>query len=77
MTNDERELLQTEIQKLQSSLSSNTSEIGDYRIIKIYEARLNGSKDPYDAAKLIADREATRKKINDLRAELEKANDNS
>ena len=42
MTNDERELLQTEIQKLQSSLSSNTSEIGDYRIIKIGSVTTNG-----------------------------------
>lgn len=31
-------------------LSSNDSDIGDYKITKIYEARLCGESDPYDAS---------------------------
>lgn len=51
-------------------LSSNTSEIGDYRIIKIYEARINNEADPYDAEELISKRQKVRDEINTLQTQL-------
>ena len=44
--------------------------IGDYKIVKTYEARLLGKDDPYDTNQLIEKRDATRSKINELQEEL-------
>ena len=52
-------------------LSSATSEIGDYRIIKTYEARLNNEKDPYDTKSILAKRQEIRDKINELQQKLD------
>lgn len=51
-------------------LSSPASEYGDWKIAKIYEARLNGEPDPYNADKLIAKRQEIRDSINATRKEL-------
>ena len=60
-----------EIINLEASLSSNTSEIGDYRVIKCYEATLSGAKTmPYDTTTLLAERQKVRDKINALQAEV-------
>ena len=45
----------------------------DWKIIKIYEARLSGESDPYDYEELKAARQAARDKINALQAQLEVA----
>lgn len=47
------------------------SDIGDYKVVKIYEARLKGEADPYDTGDLIAKRQAVRDEINKLQQELE------
>lgn len=52
-------------------LSSSTSEIGDYRIIKTYEARLNNEEDPYDTKSILAKRQEIRNQINALQKELD------
>lgn len=52
-------------------LSSATSEIGDYRIIKTYEARINNEKDPYDTKSILAKRQEIRDKINVLQQQLD------
>ena len=52
-------------------LSSSTSEIGDYRIIKTYEARLNNEEDPYDTKSILAKRQEIRDKINALQQKLD------
>ena len=52
-------------------LSSATSEIGDYRIIKTYEARINNEKDPYDTKSILAKRQEIRDKINALQRKLD------
>ena len=52
-------------------LSSATSEIGDYRIIKTYEARSNNEKDPYDTKSILAKRQEIRDKINVLQQQLD------
>lgn len=63
--------LQTEISGLQAHLA-NSGQYGDYRIIKTYEARLKGEKDPYDTDALLAKRQEVRDRINALQAEIEK-----
>ena len=61
---------QQEIINLQAHLASKNSEIGDYKIIKCYEASLMGKEVPYDAKALIAERQTVRDKINALQEEI-------
>ncbi len=72
-TEIDRERIESEIRTLQSKLDAPTSDIGDWRIIKIYEARLSGESDPYDYEELKAARQAVRDKINELQAQLKGA----
>ena len=58
-----------EIAVLRSQLSSSVSEIGDWKITKIYEARMSNEADPYDFAALVKARQAVRDKINALQSE--------
>ena len=73
LTEEERGAIESQIRTLQSKLDAPTSDIGDWKIIKIYEARLSGESDPYDYAELKAARQAARDKINELQAQLEVA----
>lgn len=61
---------QQEIISLSARLSANTSDIGDWKIIKIYEAKLKGEDDPYDADALMKSRQEARDQINALQAEI-------
>ena len=62
---------QQEIINLQAHLASKNSEIGDYRVIKCYEATLSGAKTmPYDTTTLLAERQKVRDKINALQEEI-------
>ena len=62
---------QQEIINLTNDLTSPVSTIGDYKIIKCYEAALLGKKDmPYDVNGLVEQRQAVRDKINALQAEV-------
>ena len=72
-TEIDRERIESEIRTLQSKLDAPTSDIGDWKIIKTYEARLSGESDPYDYEELKAARQAVRDKINELQAQLEVA----
>lgn len=58
-------LLSTEKMELESQLSG-----GDYKIIKCAEAQAVGEALPYDAAKLHADRQAKRDRINAIEDEI-------
>ena len=49
---------------LQAKLSSTSSEIGDYRVVKCLEASLLGTERPYDVEKLISERQKVRDQIN-------------
>lgn len=69
-TEIDRERIESEIWTLQSKLDAPTSDIGDWKIIKIYEARLSGESDPYNYEELKAARQAARDKINELQAQL-------
>lgn len=53
---------------LKGYLSSPESPVGDWKVIKIYEARMNGKEDPYDFGKLAANRQLIRDEINRLQA---------
>lgn len=68
--NEKLKQLRQEIINQEASLSANTSEIGDYRIIKCYEAALAKKDAPYDVDALIAERQKVRDKINELEAEI-------
>ena len=62
---------QQEIINLTNDLTSPASEIGDYRVIKCYEAALSGQKTmPYDVKDLIAKRQKVRDKINALQSKI-------
>lgn len=69
---DKRNALNAEMAQLSSNLAANTSSIGDWKVIKIYEARLKGEADPYDFDELAAKRQAARNRINEIQAELKK-----
>ena len=65
-----RDDIESEIRTLVSQLDAPTSSVGDWKITKIYEARLKGEPDPYDYAELDAARQAIRDRINELQAQL-------
>ena len=65
---------QQEIINLKCSLSSAFSEIGDWKVAKTYEARMNGQADPYDFAALTKARQDVRDHINALEKELADVN---
>lgn len=58
-------MLYTEKMELESQLSSS-----DYRVIKCAEAQAVGETLPYDAAKLHAERQQKRDRINAIEAEI-------
>ena len=72
-TEIDRERIESEIRTLQSKLDAPTSNIGDWKIIKTYEARLSGESDPYNFEELKAARQAVRDKINELQTQLKGA----
>ncbi len=61
-------IVQSKIDELKFSLTSNDSSIGDYRITKCYEASLIGESMPYDISELHKKRQAVRNEINKLEA---------
>lgn len=69
---DKRNALNAELASLMSGLSANTSPIGDWKVIKVYEARMLGKEDPYDMEHLSAQRQAARDRINEIQNELNK-----
>ena len=68
---DERQRIEQEIRNLEADLSSNASDVGDWKVIKCYEASLQGKSLPYDIDELMTARQNIRKRINELQAQLE------
>lgn len=62
--------LQSQIRCLQADLSADTSSTGDWKIIKIYQARMQGLPDPYDFEQIVAARQAKRDQINALQQKI-------
>ena len=50
---------------LKSLLSSQESPVGDWKVMKIYEARLTEATDPYGVDELMQNRQLIRDKINE------------
>jgi hypothetical protein len=71
LTETERAAIESQLRTLQSRLDAPTSDIGDWKIIKIYEARLSGESDPYKYDEIKAARQVVRDEINALQAQLE------
>jgi len=67
---DKRNALRAELEELMSGLSAETSPIGDWKVIKTYEARMFGREDPYNMEELAAKRQAARDRINEIQEEL-------
>lgn len=67
---EERDRIESVIRGLISQLSAPTSDIGDWKIVKIYEARLKGESDPYNYEELSVARQNVRDRINELQAQL-------
>ena len=51
---------------LKSLLSSQESPVGDWKVMKIYEARLTEATDPYGVDELMQNRQLIRDNINEL-----------
>ena len=62
---------QQDICNLIADLSSAYSEIGDWKIAKTYESRMNNEADPCDFAALTKARQEARDKINTLQQEID------
>ena len=75
LTETERDAIESQIRTLTSNLDAPTSDIGDWKILKIYEARLSGESDPYNYEELKAARQAVRDEINALQAQLEQSSE--
>ena len=63
--------LEGQIRSLVAELDSPTSPIGDWKVIKCYEAKLQEKEMPYDLDSLMAERQAIRDQINELQSQLE------
>ena len=68
--NIKREELEAELRVLRSKLQANTSEIGDWKIVKALEYQITGEEIPYDMKKLNAERQKVRDRINEIEAEI-------
>lgn len=64
--NKERDDLQAELRVLRSKLQANTSDVGDWKIIKSLEYQLIGKEIPYDINELNNERQAIRNRINEI-----------
>lgn len=62
----EIESYEAKLRCLRSSLLANTSEIGDWKIVKYMEAKLLGNDLPYDIKELNSKRQKVRDRINEL-----------
>lgn len=70
LTEEERGNLEAELRALHSSLSAASSGVGDWKVIKCYEATLKGTSAPYNVEELLAERQQIRDRINEIEALL-------
>ena len=66
----QRDRIESEIRGLISQLEAPTSDIGDWKIVKCYEAQLLGNPMPYDLNDLTTRRQEVRNTINALQQRL-------
>lgn len=75
--NTKRETIEARIRELVSRLDAPTSDIGDWKVVKCYEAKLLNKELPYDLETLMSERQAVRDEINRLQEELLKPEENA
>lgn len=68
---EEIEILEQEIRNLTSQLTSSVSSVGDWKVVKCYEASLVGLEPPYDINALHAERQQIRDRINEIQQRIE------
>ena len=66
----ERTRIEGQIRELVAELDAPNSAIGDWKVIKCYEAKLQDQPLPYDLNKLMAARQQVRNQINKLQNQL-------
>ena len=66
----ERTRIEGQIRELVAELGAPNSAIGDWKVIKCYEAKLQDQPLPYDLNKLMAARQQVRNQINELQNQL-------
>ena len=67
---DEKQITEQKIRDLESSLSCNSSPIGDWKVTKCMEYQLAGKELPYDFEELSRQRQAVRDQINELQEKI-------
>jgi len=72
---EEIQRLQQEVRNIKASLTSTESDIGDWKVVKMYEYSLVGKELPYDPQEVDAARQAARDEINRLIEEIKKKTD--
>ena len=73
--NIKREELEAELRVLRSELQANTSEIGDWKIVKAFEYQIAGKNIPYDMNELNIKRQKIRDRINEIEKLLDDMNE--
>lgn len=68
--------LTTEMLECESRLSSSASDIGDWKVIKCYEASLQSLPLPYDIDELMEKRQQMRNRINEIQEQLKELENN-
>ena len=68
--NKEKENLEARLRELRSKLQANTSDVGDWKIVKALEYQLAGKPIPYNVSQLNAERQAIRNEINQIESSL-------
>lgn len=64
------ETLECEKRTLLNKLSASSSDIGDWKVVKCYEAKMLDKEMPYNFEQLVSDRQAVRDRINKIEEEL-------
>ena len=66
----ERSRIESEIRNLIAELDAPSSAIGDWKVVKCYEAKLQDKPLPYDLDELMIARQNVRDQINELQSQL-------
>lgn len=68
--------LTSEMMECESRLFYSASDIGDWKIIKCYEAKLQSKPMPYDIDDLMEKRQMMRNRINEIQEQLKELENN-
>ena len=72
---EEIQRLEQEVRNIKAALTSTESDIGDWKVVKMYEYSLVGKELPYDPQEVDTARQAARDEINRINEEIKKKTD--